>query len=93
MRIATRKAKRSVVRGLVSPAGWDADGNVVAVCIVSDQSVAHFIAPGGVGDEVRDHLRRFVCARGRVEKRAGLTYMQVETVVPVPDPDGPRDPD
>lgn len=86
-----RPTTRAVVRGLVSPAGWDEDGRVVAVCIVTDQSVPCFVLPGGAGDEVRGLLRRYVSASGRVEKRGGLLYMLVESVKPTPDPEGLRE--
>jgi len=79
---------RAEVRGIVSPVGWDEDGRVVAVCIATDQGSPCFILPGGAGSEVRDHLKRYVSAAGRIERRRGVDYMRVESVEPVPNPDG-----
>lgn len=86
-------SRRAVVRGLVSPAGWDDEGRVVAVCIVNDQGCPCFVLPGGAGDEVRGHLRGYVSARGILQKRGTTTYIRVESVEPTSDPDGPRAPD
>jgi hypothetical protein len=88
---ASRRAVRADVSGIVSPAGWDEDGRVVAVCIVTDQGDPCFVLPGRAGDEVREHLRRYVSASGRLEKRGSLRYLLVESVEPVPDPEGAPD--
>ena len=92
MRIATRKpapwgAVRGEFRGLVSPAGFDEQGEVTAVCVLTDQGKPCFVLSGGVGAEVRDYLKRYVAVSGRVEFRAGIPYIHVESVVPMIDPE------
>jgi hypothetical protein len=82
---------RSVVRGLVSPAGWDEDGRVVAVCIISDQGNPCFVLPGGAASEVMEHIRRYVSATGHVVMRHGVPHVRVESVVPTRDPEGAQE--
>jgi len=86
-----KRDPRSVVRGLVSPAGWDEDGRVVSTCIVTDRGSPCFVLPGGAGDEVLAHLKRYVSATGLVEKRGGVHFILVESVVPTEDPHGSKE--
>lgn len=89
----SRRDTRAVVNGLVSPAGWDEDGRVAAVCIVNDQGYPCFVLPGGAESEVREHLKRYVSATGRVEIRMGVPFVQVESVMLAIDPNWSTDPE
>lgn len=89
----TKPVGRSTIKGLVSPAGWDDDGQVVAVCIVSDQGNPCFVLPGGAAADVRAHLRRYVAVTGRLEMRQGVRHMLVESVVTTRDPESVADRD
>jgi hypothetical protein len=90
----TRKEARAgnsetkTLHGIVSPAGWDDEGRVVSVCIVTDRGTPWHVLPGGVGEQVKVHLKRYVTATGRVERRGGVPFMRVEKVEAVPHPDG-----
>ena len=83
----TRRIGRTVVNGFVSPVAWDEEGRARAVCIVGENGDPVFVLPGGAGDEVINHLKRNVSATGRIQKRGRVRYLQVESVIRVPDPD------
>jgi len=90
---ASRKRVASVVDGFVSPARWDADGRVSAVCIVTDKGVPCFVLPGGAGEALLGHVRKYVSATGWIEKRGDVPYLRVGSVIRIPDPDEPSDPE
>jgi hypothetical protein len=83
---ATRPLARTVLDGFVSPVGWDEEGQVSAVCVVDEAGRPFYVLPGGAADEVRGHLKRYVSVTGRVEKRGGMYYIRVRSVIEVPDP-------
>jgi hypothetical protein len=88
---ASERAGYTVVRGLVSPAGWDEEGQVSAVCIITDQGQPVSIMPGGAGDRVLAYLKKYVAATGWVETWGNAPLMRVESVELALDPQEPDD--
>jgi hypothetical protein len=77
----------AVVRGIVSPTGWDENGRVVTVCIAPDTGPPVHVLKGGVADEVLEHLKRFVAVSGSVFRRGTRTFVVASSVLPLPHPD------
>jgi hypothetical protein len=91
--LRSRGRASAVIHGFVSPAGWDEDGQVVAVCIVDDQGYPCFVLPGGAESEVRGHLKRYVSATGQIEIRRGVPFVMVDSVRLALDPNWSLEPE
>ena len=74
------EGNRITVRGIVSPAGWDADGEVVASCIAADNSRVYFIAPVSLELSPLDLLKEYVTATGDVTRVNDRLYIAIEEI-------------
>jgi hypothetical protein len=49
--------RRIMVKGLIIPIDWDQAGEVQTIGFLTDDEGEYEVAPGGVSDQLRDHLR------------------------------------
>jgi hypothetical protein len=60
-----------LLKGLVIPIGWDQEGAVQAVEILTDGEGEFEVVPGGSGDELKAHIRREILAEASLLDTAG----------------------
>ncbi len=54
--------QRIMINGLVIPVDWDQTGEVRKVGVLTDGEDEYEVAPGGVSDQLKDHLRSEILA-------------------------------
>jgi hypothetical protein len=59
------------LEGLVIPIGWDQEGEVEAVGILTEGEGEFEVAPGGVNDQLKVHLRCEILAEAVLLKGSG----------------------
>lgn len=74
------QAEMTTIRGLVIPARWDDDGNIMAVAISGFDDVEYLVAPGQKVDSLLKVLRKTVSVIARRVETRG-----VERIIEVTD--------
>jgi hypothetical protein len=60
-----------LLKGLVIPIGWDQEGEVRAVEILTEGEGEFEVAPGGSGDQLKAHIRREILAEAALLNTLG----------------------
>ena len=82
-----RKQEAVVVRGLVSPAGWNTNGTIRAVCIVSDNDEHYFVDWSDYNHTGLEFIKKYVEATGILTIRNGLQHISVTDIKMTTNPD------
>jgi len=72
------KRKSVSIEGVVVPAEWDADGNIVAIAISARDEKDYGVAKHGKGNELMKLIRKDVMVTGEVTEESGKRIIQVE---------------
>lgn len=75
----TKKKEHVVLRGLITPDGWDENGNVVAIALSSFDEEEYLIDKDETGMELFSLLRAKVQISGIVRNEDGVKRITVET--------------
>ena len=60
-----------LLKGIVIPVDWDQTGKVRTVEIFTDGEGEFEVAPGGAGDQLKDHVRREILAEAELLNTVG----------------------
>lgn len=71
------KGKPMTIEGVVIPAGWDAEGRVVAVAISARDENEYAVARDRKGHELMRLIRKEVMVTGEVTEEAGKRTIRV----------------
>ena len=74
----TKKEEAIVLRGLITPAGWDEKGNVVIIALSSFDEEEYLIDKDETGSKLFSLLRFKVQVRGIVRNEDGVKKIAVE---------------
>jgi hypothetical protein len=75
----TKKDENIVLRGLITPAGWDEKGNVVTIALSSFDEKEYLIDKDETGMELFSLLRVGVQLSGIMRNEDGVKRVTVET--------------
>ncbi len=72
--------KKIKITGIVTPANWDKDGNVIQISIQTTNEEEFVVEKSRIGSELMAHLQSKIEAVGATRRRLdGKTIMRVET--------------
>jgi hypothetical protein len=63
-----KKAKASMIKGVVIPMDWDEHGNVVRIAISSHDEEEYLVEKGGKGQELLAFIRKEVEVGGEIKE-------------------------
>ena len=69
------------IRGIILPAGWDAEGNVTAVSLCTSEEEEYLVRTNMKIGELLRFLRKDVEVAGYVEKVGKKKYITIETFI------------
>ena len=73
-----KKTNQTILRGIVLPAQWDDEGNVMRIAINTHDEKEYVIDFSGRGKELLGHLKELIEVNGRVrENMGGNPYVKV----------------
>lgn len=64
-----KKSNLPLICGIIIPAQWDEDGNVIGVTIHTNDEKVYIVEHTKTGEELLNHINQKVEARGRVRER------------------------
>ena len=74
-----RKSGKPAIVGIVIPAKWDENGNVIGVTIHTDDEKVYFVEHTRTGEELLGLIHRKVEATGKIRERLdGSTLINVQ---------------
>jgi len=65
----TKKSTVPMISGIIIPAQWDENGNVIGVSIHTNDEKAYIVEHTKTGEELLDHVNQKVQVRGKIRER------------------------
>ena len=82
----TKPTETCVIRGFISAGGWDEEGRVDNLCLVTEQGKTFFLKAVELQTDLFAYFRKSVVVEGRPFSKDGLSWLSVIRIVKVPDP-------
>jgi hypothetical protein len=86
-------SRQASIRGLVAPAEWDEEDNLVSVVIESDDEERYHVDPKGKGEQLLDLVDWYVEVTGTVRHDDGTSTLTVQRVRELQGPGDEEEPD
>ena len=64
-----KKSKLPLICGIILPAQWNENGNVIGVTIHTDDEKVYIVEHTKTGEELLNHVNQKVKARGKIRER------------------------
>ncbi len=74
----------SRIKGFISPAGWDASGNVDNLCLVTAPGKLYFLCVSNKDIDLFKYTKKSVIVEGKAFKKNGVSYMSVVSIAEAP---------